>query len=92
MENTQTVTSPKYAINWKDAARGLLIAVLASVLVVIENSIDAGDFNFNWRNISKVAVSAGVAYLIKNYFTPASVKTEISNEEAKKIVAEKSAK
>jgi hypothetical protein len=91
MEN-QTVTSPKFAINWKDSLRGLLVSVGTAVLVIVQNSLDAGDLKFNWKQIGIAAVAAGVTYLVKNFFTPASLQIPISNEAAKLSEDPKSAK
>jgi len=67
METKQT--SDFLRLDWADFGKGFLMAVIAAVLTVVENSIDAGNFNFNWTNIWHVALAAGVGYLLKNLFT-----------------------
>lgn len=79
-QDQQTVTSPKYAINWQDFLRGLLLAAITSPLTLIEASLEAGELNFDWRKIGTVAITAAVGYLLKNYFTPASLKTPIPDD------------
>lgn len=92
METNQTVTSQQFSLNWRDALRGLLLATISSVATIIYASIEQGSFDFDWKLIIKVASGSALAYLIKNFFTPASIKTTITNEEAKIIIAEKTAK
>ena len=75
-----TVTSEKYAINWKDTLKGLLVAVGTSVIVIVQASLDAGSLQFNWKQIVMAALAAGIAYLAKNFFTPASVHTRVSDK------------
>ena len=65
------------SLNWNDFGKGLLMAVLTPVLVVVQQSVDAGSLVFNWKSLAIAAVAGGVAYLIKNLFTPApAVKEE----------------
>ena len=77
-----TVTSEKYAINWKDTLKGLLVAVGTSVIVIVQASLDAGSLQFNWKQIVMAALAAGIAYLAKNFFTPASVQTRVDKKES----------
>ena len=53
----------------KDILRGLLIAVLTPVLVLIQQSIEAGNLVFEWKSLLIAGVGGGLAYLIKNFFT-----------------------
>lgn len=66
-------TSKKFRLNWLDVAKAGLMAALTPVLVLIQNSIDAGVFTINWKSLAMAAVGGFVAYLIKNFFTPAKV-------------------
>lgn len=65
MENT--TTSTQYSLNWKDVGKGLIVAVGTAVLVIIQTSLDAGDLNFNWKQIGIAAIGAAVTYLAKNF-------------------------
>lgn len=71
MATTQTNT--QYTLNWKDAARGLLMAALGAVLVFLQSSFENGEVVFEWNKIINVAIIAGVGYLIKNFFTPSEI-------------------
>lgn len=53
----------------KDILRGLLIAILTPVLVLIQQSIEAGNLVFEWKSLLIAGVGGGLAYLIKNFFT-----------------------
>jgi hypothetical protein len=78
-EQKHEITSSKFSLNVKDFLKGLLVSIGTAALVVIQTSIDAGSFNFDWKQVSIAAVGAGVAYLIKNFFTPAQKVTEAPN-------------
>ena len=77
----KTVTSAMFAINWKDGLRGLLISVVTGVLTVIQNSAMAEQFIFDKSKVISAAIFAGVAYLLKNFFTPASIQIPIKDAE-----------
>lgn len=63
-------TSEQFSINWRDIAQGLILAALTPALVLIQQSIDAGVFTFNWKPIAMSAVAGMVAYLLKKFLTP----------------------
>lgn len=66
-------TSKQFAINWMDIAKACLMATLTPVLVLIQNTVDAGVFTFHWKNLLMAAIGGFVAYLIKNFFTPSKI-------------------
>jgi len=72
-------TSPLYSLNFKDLLKGLIVAVGSAVVTTIQTSLQSGSLNFNWKLIGTVALGAGIAYLGKNFFTPASIKTPLNN-------------
>ena len=74
-------TSNLYSINLQDLAKGLIVAVGSAVITTIQTSLQAGSLNFNWKLIGTVALGAGLAYLGKNFFTPAKIvqNTDTSN-------------
>lgn len=65
-------TSNFLSLNWLDLGKGLLMAVLTPVVVIIQQSLEAGVFTFDFKSIGLAAVGGGVAYLVKNFFTPAT--------------------
>lgn len=72
-------TSNLYSLDLKDLAKGLVVAVGSAVIATVQTSLQAGSLNFNWKLIGTVALGAGIAYLGKNFFTPASIKQPVSN-------------
>ena len=58
------------SLNWKDILKGLLMAILTPVVLIIEQSLEAGSITFNWKQIGLAAIAGGFAYLVKNFFTP----------------------
>ena len=57
------------SLNWADFGKGLLVAVLSAVLGVVTTSLNAGSLTFDWKVIGTVALSAGLAYITKNFFS-----------------------
>lgn len=66
-------TSDLFSLDLQDAAKGLLMAVGASVFALIAESIQKGQFTFDFTAIWHTAVAAAVVYLGKNFFTPAKI-------------------
>jgi len=66
-------TSNLYSINLQDLAKGLIVAIGSAVITTIQTSLQAGSLNFDWKLIGTVALGAGLAYLGKNFFTPAKI-------------------
>jgi hypothetical protein len=60
--------SKKYKLNSRDFVKGLIIAILAAALSIVQNSLSAGQLIFDYKLIITTSLSAGVAYLIKNIF------------------------
>jgi hypothetical protein len=77
MENKSITTSKKFSLNIRDFGKGLIISIGTAVLVVIQNSLADGSLEFNWEQIGVAAGGAAVAYLLKNFFSPATIKTPI---------------
>lgn len=56
-------------LNILDLAKGLVVAVLTSVLVIVRDTVSAGSLNFDWTAILQTGLLSAVAYLLKNLFT-----------------------
>lgn len=52
-----------------DFLKGLALAGIIPVLLVVQQSIAAGSLVFNWQAISMAAVAGFVGYLLKNLAT-----------------------
>jgi len=63
-------TSDQWRVNVRDFLKGLVTAVLTAPVTIIMQSLDAGDFVFDWKTILKVAIAGGLGYLVKNFLTP----------------------
>jgi hypothetical protein len=56
-------------LNSSDFIKGLLMAVLSSVITVVYQTVEAGSLVFDWKAIGTMALTAGLAYIMKNLFT-----------------------
>lgn len=64
------VQSKLFSLNWNDVLKGLLMAVITPAIFLIQQAIQNGGFVFDWQKIGMAAVAGGIAYIIKNFFTP----------------------
>lgn len=71
-----TTTSKQFSINLRDIGKGLLLAIVTPVLTVIIDTLNSGTLTMNWKNILITALSAGLAYILKNFFAPPSIRIE----------------
>ncbi len=63
------------SLNWLDLGKGLILAAITSVLTIVTQTLQAGSLTFDWKAIGITALTAGLAYLTKNFFTPTSTPT-----------------
>ena len=70
-------TSKFLSLNTQDFLKALVIASLTPALVILQESLEAGQLIFDWKHMGMAALGGGVAYLIKNFFTGA--KNEAAN-------------
>jgi hypothetical protein len=68
-------TSNLYSIDYRDLLKGLLIAILTPILVIVQNTVATGHLTFNWQQIGMAGVGGFVAYIGKNFFTASTIKT-----------------
>ena len=57
-------------LNSQDFIKGLVVTVISAVLTALMGILNSPEFSFasiNWNEVVKVAVSSGIAYLIKNF-------------------------
>jgi hypothetical protein len=64
-----TVTSKQFRLNWHDALKGLIMGVGTPVLYFVQDAIPS----WHLIPIEKVAISALITYLIKNFFTTSAI-------------------
>jgi hypothetical protein len=63
------MNSTFFNLNASDFIKGLLMAVLSSVITVVYQTIEAGSLVFDWKAIGTIALTSGLAYIMKNLFT-----------------------
>lgn len=55
--------SKKYSLNWRDIAKGAISAIAVPAFVVIQQSIDSGHMEINWKLVGMSAVAGLLAYI-----------------------------
>lgn len=76
------------SLNWRDLLKGGIVAAISPAFTILIQSLQAGDFQVNWKSILNVAIIAFLTYLSKNLFGPASVTTTYSTNDKAASVAE----
>ena len=56
-------------LNSSDFIKGLIMAVLTTVITVIYQTVEAGSLVFDWKAIGTMALTTALAYIMKNLFT-----------------------
>lgn len=64
------IESKQFTLQTRDAIKGLVIAVLTAVITVVYTSLEAGSLNFDWKAIGTTALTAALAYIMKNWLEP----------------------
>lgn len=67
------IVSKQFSLQLRDWVRGLVIAALTPVFVIIQQSLDAGELTFNFKAIGMAALAGGLAYIVKNFLEPTKV-------------------
>lgn len=60
-------------LNWHDILQGGIVAAVTPVLLLIEQSVDKGEWVFNPKALGMAAIGGFVAYLLKNVFRSPAV-------------------
>lgn len=56
-------------LNSSDFIKGLIMAVLSSVITVVYQTVEAESIVFDWKAIGTIALTTALAYIMKNLFT-----------------------
>lgn len=56
-------------LNSSDFLKGLIMAVLSTVITVVYQTVEAGSLTFDWKAIGTMALTTALAYIMKNLFT-----------------------
>lgn len=61
--------SKLFSLNSSDFLKGLLLAVLTSVITIVYSSLQSGSLTFDYKLIGTTALSSALAYIMKNLVT-----------------------
>jgi hypothetical protein len=61
--------STLFTLNTSDFIKGLLMAVLSTVITIAYQTVEAGSLVFDWTAIGTMALTSALAYIMKNLFT-----------------------
>ena len=77
MESKKLVSS-QFDLKWRDGLRGLIMAVGTPVIYAVQELIPGWEID----PVLKIAISAGLTYLLKNFFEPTKI-IEVNPNDAK---------
>ena len=58
-----------FALNWRDLGLGTVVAAITAALTVLYDLLSTGGA-INWKAVGIAGLTAGISYLLKNFFTP----------------------
>jgi hypothetical protein len=61
--------STLFMLNTADFIKGLLMAVLSTVITIAYQTVEAGSLVFDWKTIGTMALTSALAYIMKNLLT-----------------------
>jgi hypothetical protein len=61
--------STLFTLNTSDFIKGLLMAVLSTVITIVYQTVEVGSLVFDWKAIGTMALTSALAYIMKNLFT-----------------------
>jgi hypothetical protein len=68
---TVTQTSKQGAVNLTDLKNSFIAAVVAPLIPIVTESLQAGSFTINWKSIGIAAGLGFIAWITKNFIQPA---------------------
>lgn len=75
MDNIKTFLSRQWQLGARDWFISLFYAIIVPVLLQVQSVLDSGSINFNWVLIGQVALSAGVAHILRKLTNKTKVVT-----------------
>jgi len=63
------MNSTFFNLNSTDFIKGLIMAVLSTVITVVYQTVEVGSLTFDWKSIGTMALTTALAYIMKNLFT-----------------------
>lgn len=58
-----------FSLDTKDFIKGLVVSTLTAVVTFMYTTLQSGVMTFDWKSIGMAALSAGLAYIMKNLVT-----------------------
>jgi hypothetical protein len=74
------MNSTLFNLNSSDFIKGLVMAVLSTVITIVYQTVQAGSLVFDWKAIGTMALTSALAYIIKNLFTNSTGKLFASEQ------------
>ena len=68
---TVVTTSKRFSLQLTDWQKALIMSILTPSITIIAESLNSGSLTFDWKHIGIAALSGAVAYLTKNFLSPA---------------------
>jgi putative exporter of polyketide antibiotics len=68
------MNSTLFNLNATDLVKGLVLAVLTTVLTIVYDIVQSGSLVFDWKHIATAAITTAIAYLLKNFLSNSSGK------------------
>jgi hypothetical protein len=62
-------------LNLADFGKGLILAVLTSVITIVYSTVQAGSLSIDWKVVGTTALTTALAYVIKNLLTNSTGET-----------------
>lgn len=66
-------TSKQFTVDIWDILKAFVVASISGAIPAIIESLNTGSLNIDWRSVTVVALSAGLGYLVKNFFSPQKI-------------------
>jgi len=67
-------------LNTNDFIKGLVMAVLSTVITVVYQTVESGSLVFDWKSIGTMALTTALAYIMKNLFTNSTGKLFVAEQ------------
>jgi hypothetical protein len=66
------MNTPIFRAKAADLAKGVIVAALSAVFAALAQAMNVPGFDFatfNWEQLGTIAITAGMAYIAKNYLS-----------------------
>ena len=66
------MNSTLFSLNWRDAGKGLTVAILAAIFTWLAAVFNTPGFelaSLDWAELMRIATAAGMSYIVKNFIS-----------------------